>query len=172
MLITANLQIGVIKSLPDYGVAEKFQNCHTKFVTIRPAETLLQHCTAACNIANAWGEQHQIFHAKKYRTPSSLVEYLLSPYTLPYKMFAGWEYVAPRSQPPPPAAQPQGENIVIPERLREPKAHYPIRFTRQTENELQLVLEIKAILEGGGRKLEATNRHWRRNQFDSHGNFP
>jgi hypothetical protein len=38
---------------------------------------------------------------------------------------------------------------VMPERLREPKAHYPIRFTRQTDNELQLVVELKAILEGG-----------------------
>ncbi len=41
---------------------------------------------------------------------------------------------------------------MIPERLREPKAHYPIRFTRQTENELQLVLELKAILEGGEKR--------------------
>ena len=88
----------------------------------------------------------------KYRTPSSLVEYLLSPYTLPNKSFAGWEHVNPRGQPPPPAAQPQGEKIVIPERLRAPKAHYPIRFARQMENELQLVLELKTELEGGERR--------------------
>ena len=74
----------------------------------------------------------------KYRTPSSLVEYLLSPYTLPNKSFAGWEHVNPRGQPPLPAAQPQGEKVVIPERLRAPKAHYPIRFARQMENDLQL----------------------------------
>ena len=58
----------------------------------------------------------------------------------------------PRGQPPPPAAQPQGEKIVIPERLRAPKAQYPIRFARQMENELQLVLELKAELEGGEKR--------------------
>ncbi len=73
---------------------------------------------------------------EKNRTPSSLVEYLLSPYILPNKIFSGWEYVQPRSTPSPPVAQPQGEKIFIPERLRAPKAHYPTRFTRRTENQL------------------------------------
>ncbi len=82
MWTTANLQIGVIKNLPDYGVAGKFQNCQTKFVTIGHAETSLRHGTAACNIANAWGETTLNFLREKYWTLSSLVEYLLSPYTL------------------------------------------------------------------------------------------
>ncbi len=78
---------------------------------------------------------------------------MFSPYTLHNKTFAGWEYVTPCSQPPPPEAQPLGEKIVIPERLREPKAHYVISFARQTEDELQLVLEHKAILEGGEKRI-------------------
>ncbi len=54
------------------------------------------------------------------------------------------------NSPPPVKIWPILGKNVIPERLCAPKAHYPIRFTRQTENELQLVLELKAVLEGRG----------------------
>ena len=56
MWIIVSLLIGDIRSPPDYGVAKKFQNCHTKFVTTELAEISSPRGMAAYNIANAWGE--------------------------------------------------------------------------------------------------------------------
>ncbi len=98
------------ENLPDYCVAEKFSELPNKICDHRTCRNIIttwyggvQHCD------RLGGNDIKFFTRKNTDSPSSLVNYLLSLYALPNKAFAGWEYVTARGQPPPPAAQPQGE---------------------------------------------------------------
>ena len=115
MWIIVSLLTGDIKNPPDYGVAKKISELPHKICDHRTCRNLITTWYGSIQHRERLGGNNIKFSTRsKYRTPSSLVEYLLSPYTLPNKSLAGWEHVNSRGQPPPPAAQPQGDKVVIP----------------------------------------------------------
>jgi hypothetical protein len=82
---------------------------------------------------------------KKFRVPSTLVEYLLSNFYLPQRSEKQWRILTRKGTLP----TKEREKTTIHERMRKARSEYPICQTKAYEGALQLVMELQAELPNG-----------------------